>query len=294
MDTATTNPLSPGAHTVDVDGIAQRYHVAGAGPVCVVHPGGPGFSWQYLRMPAVEQHLTTVYVEPIGTCASGRLATHPHGYTLDRYVQALNGVIDHLGVAKVHLLGHSHGGSVVQEYALEYPDRLAGMILYGSAPAVAPEQPGDGIGSTWTKNADNSGLSDSVESSRSSPMISPDTGFAVAARRLFPNYFADQRSRAEQFTPAPVPGGGFHTFGLDDCLPVAVDYRDRLGSIKTPTLGVLSRHDFICGSRWACEIHERTTDAALVVLDNSGPFAHIEEPDTFARAVVDFVASTPA
>ena len=34
--------LTPGAHAITVDSIVQRYHVHGAGPVCVVHPGGPG------------------------------------------------------------------------------------------------------------------------------------------------------------------------------------------------------------------------------------------------------------
>ncbi|MEQ4715858.1 alpha/beta hydrolase [Nonomuraea sp. B19D2] len=52
MNTAVTTPLSPGTHTVSVGGVAQRHHVAGAGPVCLAHPGGPGLSWEYLRMPA--------------------------------------------------------------------------------------------------------------------------------------------------------------------------------------------------------------------------------------------------
>jgi hypothetical protein len=36
-------------------------------PVCLVHPGGPGIGREYLRMPALEAHLTVVYLEPIGT-----------------------------------------------------------------------------------------------------------------------------------------------------------------------------------------------------------------------------------
>ncbi|MFD1930767.1 alpha/beta fold hydrolase [Nonomuraea mangrovi] len=128
MNTAVTTPLSPGTHTVDVGRVAQRYHVAGTGPVCLAHPGGPGLSWEYLRMPAAEELLTLVYVEPIGTGASGRLPAHPHGYTRERYAQALDGLIRHLGVARVHLLGHSHGGFVAQHYALTRPDRLAGVV----------------------------------------------------------------------------------------------------------------------------------------------------------------------
>jgi proline iminopeptidase len=93
MKNSDTSPLSAGAHEIDLGGVTQRYHVSGSGPVLVVHPGGPGFSWEYIRMPAVEAHLTTVYVEPIGTGKSGRLSTHPNGYTREEYARALNGLI---------------------------------------------------------------------------------------------------------------------------------------------------------------------------------------------------------
>ena len=74
--------LAPGTHEIVVDGVTQRYHVAGAGPVCVVHSGGPGIAWEYMRMPRVEAALTTVYVEPVGTGESGRLPDHPRTYHL--------------------------------------------------------------------------------------------------------------------------------------------------------------------------------------------------------------------
>ena len=50
-----------------LDGVRVTYHVHGTGPVCLVYPGGPGFDWRYLRLPMLEEHLTTVYVEPPGS-----------------------------------------------------------------------------------------------------------------------------------------------------------------------------------------------------------------------------------
>ncbi|WP_239154157.1 alpha/beta fold hydrolase [Amycolatopsis sp. FDAARGOS 1241] len=131
--------LTPGTHTVELDGVVQRYHVHGTGPVCVAHSGGPGILWDYLRMPAVEEHLTVVYVEPIGTGGSSRLATHPDGYTRDRYVRAVLALLDHLGLEKPLFLGHSHGGFVAQRLALTHPGRISGIVLYDSAPVVGPE-----------------------------------------------------------------------------------------------------------------------------------------------------------
>ncbi|MFI8008054.1 alpha/beta fold hydrolase [Streptomyces sp. NPDC086010] len=131
---ASPDPLSPGTHSFEVGGIIQRYHVHGSGPVCVVHPGVPGADWTRLRAPALEKHLTMVYVEPIGTGASGRLPSHPHGYTRDRYSRFLELLINNLGVRRVHLLGHAHGALVAAHHAVHRPERLAGVVLHEGAP----------------------------------------------------------------------------------------------------------------------------------------------------------------
>jgi hypothetical protein len=45
MQNETSDLLSSGAHDVVVDGLNQRYHVYGSGPVCLAMPGGPGAIW---------------------------------------------------------------------------------------------------------------------------------------------------------------------------------------------------------------------------------------------------------
>jgi pimeloyl-ACP methyl ester carboxylesterase len=297
MNTDDSSPLSAGAHEVDIDGITQRYHVSGAGPVLVVHPGGPGFSWEYIRMPAVEARLTTVYVEPIGTGTSGRLATHPDGYTREAYARALDGLIRHLNVPKVHLLGHSHGGFVTQFYAQYYPGRLAGIILYESAPAVGPEhfaEAAANLDQFARANAGNPKLDDVLDAWQSVPSIDGDEAFTTAARRLLPAYFADYWAREGEFAPFAAAVNGSYISGLDDCrAPIAIDDRAALSSIATPTLVIAGRHDFICGPRWAQEIHDLIPESKLVILEDSGHFGHVDAPAEFASAVVDFVRSTP-
>src|SRR3954466_9874006 len=100
MHSATSREdlLSPGAHQLMVDGLNQRYHVHGSGPVCLAVPGGPGVAWESLRAPALEEFLTMVYVEPLGTGGSQRLPTHPHGYTRARFARALAGLLDRLSL----------------------------------------------------------------------------------------------------------------------------------------------------------------------------------------------------
>ncbi|MBK6010938.1 alpha/beta fold hydrolase [Streptomyces sp. MBT53] len=294
--TSSTDPLATGTHTVEIDGVTQRYHVHGTGPVCVAHSGGPGIFWEYLRMPALEEHLTVVYPEPVGTGASGRLPTHPHGYTRARYSRFLTALIDHLGVPKVHLLGHSHGGFVAQYHALHQPDRLAGVILYESAPVTGPEHGAEAmrlVQEFAARHADNPGLPEVVEAFQNIPGISDDAGTTAVARGLFPAYFADFWGREAEFAPVREAVAATHISGLgEDHTPDVVDDRATLGALTVPTLVLVGRHDFICGVRWAEELHGLIPGSDLVILENSGHFGHLEEPEAFAKAVTAFVEAT--
>ena len=289
-----TDRLTPGTHTVELDGVLQRYHVHGQGPVCLAHSGGPGITWDYLRMPAVEEHLTVVYVEPIGTGGSGRLATHPHGYTRDRYVQAVLGLLDHLGLERAPFLGHSHGGFVAQRLALAHPERVAGVVLYDSAPVTGPEHGKEAMGKVEefaARNAGNPELPAVLAAFGSLGALSSDEDVTAAVRGIMPAYFADFWGRHAEFGPLPAQTSGVFISGLDAGLePDVIDDRALLGSVAVPALVLVGRYDVICGVRWAEELHEGIPDSRLVVFERSGHFAHLEEPEAFARAVVDFVA----
>ncbi|GAA0928881.1 alpha/beta hydrolase [Kribbella koreensis] len=293
MTNLDPNPLTAGTHTIDLNGIAQRYHVHGSGPVCVAHSGGPGVFWEYLRMPLLESHLTMVYVEPIGTGGSGRLASHPDDYTRDRYVSALDGVIDRLGAGPVYLLGHSHGGFVVQRYAVTHPERLAGMILYDSAPVTGPEH-----GAEFMRNIDafiarqegNPELPQVLATVQSIPAISTDEGMTVALAGIIPLYVADYWNRREEFEPLRAMVSGTYISGVDaDGVPDVIDDREVLRSITAPALVIVGRFDPICGMRWAEELNKLIPGSQLAVLEQSGHFGHLEEPEAFSVAVTSFV-----
>ncbi|QIY93000.2 alpha/beta fold hydrolase [Streptomyces sp. S1D4-11] len=190
MTTSATEPLAAGTHTVEIDGVVQRYHVHGTGPVCVAHSGGPGIEWEYLRMPALERHLTMVYLEPIGTGGSGRLPSHPHGYTRPRYSRFLGALVEHLSVPEVYLLGHSHGGFVTQYHALHHPERVAGVILYESAPLTGPEHITEAVRlvqSFAALHADHPELPEVLAAFQAIPTISCDVEMTAVARGCSPH-----------------------------------------------------------------------------------------------------------
>jgi pimeloyl-ACP methyl ester carboxylesterase len=319
-------------HQTTIDGLPQVYHVAGTGPVCVVHPGGPGIGWGYLRLPALEEHLTMVYLEPIGTGDSGRLP-QARDYHLGTYLRFLEGVIEHLGqevahvgqevahvgrgvphvgqevahvgrevphvgreVAhvgqeKVFLLGHSHGGFVVQRYALAHPDRVAGLVLYDTSPVTGEEfwaGAMEGVAAYPSEHPDEPAAGDVPKGFQEALQAADDAALTAAFARFIPLYLHDYWERREEFAPfvAGIRAWADPQRGAE---PEPFDVRSRLGEISAPVLIVVGRHDFICGVRWARMLHEGISGSRLVVLDGSGHMGHIEQADEFYRAVGKFL-----
>jgi proline iminopeptidase len=279
--------IKPGTHVLNVNGINQRYHAVGTGPVCVVHPGGPGADWAYMRVPILEASMTMVYLEPIGTGASGRLPEHPTGYTISRYSQQLDGFLTALNLKQIFLLGQSHGGFVAQAYALARPERLAGLILCNTSAVTGLEfmQAADA-----TVRRRVAGYSDPAQAAEvlraweSVPRITDDASYTSAMRGLLPMYFADPHNPA---IPAIRAALTFY-YVAGDSTPF--DVRSALPSLQVPTLVIVGSDDFICGPRWADAIQAFLPSAERVDFDQCGHLVHVERPAEFAAVVTRFVA----
>ncbi|OPG11062.1 alpha/beta hydrolase [Streptomyces sp. GKU 895] len=289
------DPLSPGTHTLVVRhgtaAVDQRYHVAGTGPVCVAHSGGPGIGWEYLRMPELEHSMTVVYLEPVGTGDSGRLSD-PRDYTLATYTHFLHAVIEHLGVAEVALLGHSHGGFVAQRYALDHPERLASLVLYDTSPMTGEEFWAAAVANMTgfvQRHADERpevatyivGLTTRLDRS-------DDAGATKMLRTISPAYFHDYWGREEEFAAGRASLRMFAAPAWGAEPPF--DVRGELSRLAVPTLVLVGDDDFICGPRWAHMLHRLLPDARLVILEKTGHLGHIERPEMFTAAVRDFLS----
>lgn len=273
--------LTPGTHSLTVDGIRQVYHVAGGGPVLVAHAGGPGIDHGYLRSADLEKHFTVVYLEPVGTRDSG---PYPEDATyVGTYAHLLGAVIDHLGVPRVHLLGHSHGGFVTLQYAIDHPDRVAGLALYSTSPTTGDE--------FWDTMRDNATAFPEQHPDRPEAaevldwmtfQSTTDEEHSAALRGLMPLYFADfwgERHAEYAAMRAAVRAWRVENDG------VPFDCRVELPEVTAPTVIICGRHDFICGPVWAAMLHNGIPGSRLVMLENSGHFGQIEEPEAFTEAV---------
>jgi proline iminopeptidase len=116
------------------DGARIYYKMLGRGmPLLVLH-GGPGSDHSYF-LPAfapLARNFRLIFIDQRGSGRSERLAD-PGQYTLDKMVADVECVRRHLGLRRFVLLGHSFGGILAQAYAARHPNRLAGLVLAGTA-----------------------------------------------------------------------------------------------------------------------------------------------------------------
>jgi proline iminopeptidase len=102
----------------------------GAVKVLLLH-GGPGFSHDYLE--AMESFLPQAgiemyYYDQLG-CGNSDRPEDPSLWTLPRYVAELEEVRKGLGLDKFVLYGHSWGGLLAIEYALQHQQHLRGLVI---------------------------------------------------------------------------------------------------------------------------------------------------------------------
>jgi proline iminopeptidase len=117
--------ISVGTHRVTAYSYGQGEDVL----LCL--NGGPGLPCDYLRAPhagIAEHGFRVVIHDQLGTGRSDN-PQDPSLWTLERYVEEVECVRQTLGLGKVHLLGHSWGGWLGIEYALEHGDALKSLIL---------------------------------------------------------------------------------------------------------------------------------------------------------------------
>lgn len=125
-------------HTTLIDGIATRYDVRGSGPpLLMFSPGGFDATlekWTTLGVygkTRMLEHLVERY-----TCIlfdrreTGQSGGRVERITWAHYVAQGKGLLDHLGIARAHLMGGCMGCAPVVGFAVAHPEATLGMVLY--------------------------------------------------------------------------------------------------------------------------------------------------------------------
>ncbi|HEX6658326.1 MAG TPA: alpha/beta hydrolase [Ilumatobacter sp.] len=267
--------------TASINGTTLHFEIDGDRAPCLVLHGGLGLDHIVYRrtLGRLADHLRLVFIDHRGNGRSGRPPLE--SITMEQLADDAVGVADHLGVGRFTVLGHSYGGFIAQELAIRHGARVGRLILVATTPGQ--------LGSTEEPDDDEQGLpmpSDALEILQTPPRT--DEEFEAAMARLLPFYF-HRRSAADV---APLLAGSIYSAAaMARGFEILSGWSsvDRLATVSCPTLLIAGRHDVFTSFPQSHRIARRLPDAEVVVLDDSGHFPWIDEPEAFFAAVVDWL-----
>ena len=138
--------MRPRAGYIEVEGGRVWYRISGAGneiPLILLH-GGPGAPSYYLNpLEGVSQDRPVVFYDQLGAGRSDR-PIDVSLWTIDRFIRELDNVRDALGLAQIHLFGHSWGSMLALDYMLTKPEGVRSLIL--ASPVMSARR--------WAEDAD--------------------------------------------------------------------------------------------------------------------------------------------
>jgi proline iminopeptidase len=274
------------------DGRTLSYRREGAGPVLICHPGGPGFSSRYFGdLAGLGERFNLILLNPRGTEGSDRPAD-PRAYETADYVADLEELRGHLGLNRVLLLGHSHGGVAAAAYAVAHPDRVERLVLASTLARFSEEQHAAMEASMAAKSdepwyADGRAALEDEQAGR----FESDEQLGALALREFPFYFArfDDTGRAYLETlrgEVPVADA---LLLFNNEIFTSFDLRPDLSRITAPTLVITGEDDFITGPVCAADFAV-IPGARTVVLPSCGHFIFVEARDRFRDEVTAFLS----
>jgi pimeloyl-ACP methyl ester carboxylesterase len=256
----------------------------GSGALLFCHPGGPGFDGSELHdLGGLAGTRTLLLIDPRGTGATGPAES----YLLDDYVADLDELRAHLALETIDLLGFSHGGLVAVAYAIAHPQHVRKLVLACTLAAFTPEMQAEADEAIASKEtfAWHAAAVAALAQEEAGEYETPED-CAAMWNAMVPLYFSswDERYRplVEEDRLAPEPLREFNA--------TPFDLRPDLGRIDTETLVIAGRDDLICGPAAAAALVDGIPDAELVVIEDAGHFAFLEQPDVFRTAVETFLS----
>ena len=253
----------------------------GEGLPLIVHHGGPGLDQTVIapRLSPLAQHLQLICYDHRG---SGRSASPqgPDPYKIDRFVDDLDALAKTLDVRPFALLGHSFGGIVALHFALAHPELLTHLILV-CTPASHDfiQDVEDALPGKLEQEAlaELSSLQDSNPS---------DYVMRRSLELLAPIYFHDP-ARVSEMELDSVQFGP-ETQAVWDSLE-GFDLRPKLSEIQVPTLVIAGDSDLSVTPERARETADALPNSKLLVMENSGHYPFIEQPEAFLSGVLQFL-----
>jgi 3-oxoadipate enol-lactonase len=248
--------------TINVNGIRLAYERRGKGTPLVLLHGFPldRHLWDDV-VPMLEDHFDLIIPDLRGFGGSSTVDAFS---AMEDYALDVAGLLDHLGIDKTTIAGHSMGGYIALAFARLFPNRVLGLGLVSSqAVADAPERK-EGRYKSAAEVADK-GIGSVVEAM--APKLTPDARLQEFARQSM-----------EQQQPAAY-------ISALKAMAERVDSSPLLASLKVPVVVIHGDADALIPIERAREVKAAVEHAHLVELSGVGHMPMKEAPGKTTEAL---------
>ncbi|MBE9190930.1 alpha/beta fold hydrolase [Gloeocapsopsis crepidinum LEGE 06123] len=259
---------------LQANGIELFYDIQGTGePLLLI----PGFACDYahwdLLMPSLVAQYQVIRFDNRGI---GQSSVPDSPYSIKQMADDTAILLEHVGVSKVHVAGHSMGGQIAQELALAHPEKVYSLMLLA----------------TFAKG--DRRFCSIIETLGDLPRIlDPEAYFYVVLPWAVSEDFYSTPGAIEEalqfqieYLFPPTPQGLYH----QSRAIVNSDTLDRLPQISCPTLVVVSQQDILIPIKFSQELVQGIPNAELVILERGGHDFLIDAPDAVSTAMLNFLA----
>jgi pimeloyl-ACP methyl ester carboxylesterase len=250
--------------------VRMRVVSKGRGPVLIFFHGPWGLTWDPF-LDRLAESFTVYAPEHPGTTPDA----HDDVYHLDGLwdlVLCYDELLETLGIRNAAFVGHSFGGMVACEVAAGYPDRVRRLAMI--APLGFWRDPDRIVNWMMLEPA----------ALRAHIFRDPE---GDAARRIFPRTDAQDAATTEARVRLMWAMGttGKFIWPIPD-----KGLKKRIHRVKAPSLLVWGREDRLVPAVYAEEFTRRLSGARVETIDGAGHAPHLEQTDTVARVVRDFLS----
>ena len=241
-----------------------------SGPPLVLQHGFLGGAGNWLPLFATfGRHFDVIAPDFPGFAGSGGIEAPD---SVAGFADALLGLLDEVGIERTALLGHSMGSMVALQIALDHPDRLERLVLYGS---------------TCTGN-----LRNRFEPFETSIARLEQQGVDACADFIVPTWFVDGEA-APYFAMCREAGRGLGTETAVRALRALGTWEvcERLGEVSVPTLVICGDSDRSTPPDQSYRLWEGISDSRLCIVPGCAHNVHLERPELFSSIVLDFLTA---
>jgi pimeloyl-ACP methyl ester carboxylesterase len=274
-------PATKSWQRASLGGVELEYRTVGAGePVVLVH-AGVFADWfePLLEEPSLSRYCLVTY-HRVGYAGSSHVAGPVSIAQQAAHVRAL---MEQLGIDRAHLVGHSSGGNIIIQVALDAPQKVRSLALLEMALAVPASSPG------------RAGIPQAIELHRAGDRAAAvDTfmravagpGYRAVADRALPGAFDQAVRDADTFFGQELPAIRQWVFGPTEA-----------ARIKQPVLLVMGGRSHEVSPVWQQRQDLLTawmSNAEQYVLAGATHMLHLENARGLAERLGAFFSQPPA